>query len=117
MTRRVLGTAIALLAPLGALGGFGGLGAAAHADANDTQFLSTLRSEGITDQVSPSHAIEAGHMVCQKIEEQGLTPAEVANEVVQSSSLPAYHSGYFVSAAITAYCPQYTAEAPKTDNG
>lgn len=108
MITRVLMTAVALLAPLGAI-------ATAHADAGDTQFLAMLKSEGITDHVSPAHAIEAGHAVCDKLD-QGLTPTEVADDVISSSSMPAYHSGYFVSAAIKAYCPQYSAEAPKPDN-
>jgi hypothetical protein len=113
MIIRALATAAAMLAPLGALGG---LGATAHADAGDAQFLSALRSEGITDHVSPTHAIDAGHTVCDKLE-GGLSPTEVADDVVESSSMPAYHAGYFVSTAIKAYCPQYTPEAPKPDNG
>lgn len=101
-------TVVALLGPLGAV-------ATAHADAGDAQFLSMLRSEGITDHVSPAHAIDAGHLVCQKLD-QGMTPTEVANEVVASSSMPAYHSGYFVSAAIKVYCPQYTPAPSRPDN-
>lgn len=107
----------ALIAAVAALGPLGVLGATttAHADTRDAQFLAMLRSEGITDHVSPAHAIEAGHVVCQKLD-QGMTPTEVAVDVVASSSMPAYHSGYFVSAAIRAYCPQYTPEASKPDN-
>jgi hypothetical protein len=116
MIKRVVVTAVALLGPLGALGGLGGLGATAYADATDNQFLSSLKAEGITDHVSPAHAIEAGHMVCQKLDE-GMSPTEVADDVVESSSMPAYHAGYFVSSAIKAYCPQYTPGAPKPGNG
>jgi hypothetical protein len=112
MMIRVLATAVALLASLGALPG---LGATAHADTNDNQFLAALRSEGITDHVSSAHAIEAGHTVCDRLN-SGLSPTEVADDVVESSSMPAYHAGYFVSTAIKAYCPQYTPEAPKPDN-
>lgn len=108
MVMRVLIAVVALLGPLGTV-------ATAHADPGDAQFLAALKSQGITDNVSPAHAIEAGHLVCQKLD-QGLTPTEVADDVVSSSSMPAYHSGYFVSAAITAYCPQYTPEAPKPGN-
>ena len=88
-----------------------GLGAAstAHADTNDNKFLAEMKSEGITDHVSPQHAIEAAHMVCQKLD-SGMTPTEVANDVLNSSSMPAYHCGYFVGAAIKVYCPQYTPE-------
>ena len=93
---------LALLAPLGAV-------STAHADTTDNNFLAALKSEGITDHVSPSHAIEAGHMVCQKLSD-GMTPNEVAYDILNSSSMPGYHCGYFVGAAIDAYCPQYRPE-------
>ncbi len=95
----------ALLGPLGAA-------STAHADdADDTFFLALLKREGITDHISPAHAIEAGHKVCEKLE-QGMTPTDVAYDVLNSSNLPAYHSGYFVGASIRAYCPQYTPPRP-----
>lgn len=78
-----------------------------HADTNDDKFLAALKSEGITDHVSPNHAIEAGHVVCQKLD-QGMTPSQVAADVVNSSNMPAYHAGYFVGVSIKEYCPQYT---------
>jgi hypothetical protein len=78
----------------------------AHADTIDSKFLAVLKSEGITDHVSPSHAIEAAHTVCQKLDD-GQKPSQVAADVLNSSSMPAYHSGYFVGASIDAYCPQY----------
>lgn len=83
------------------------------ADTNDNRFLAALKSEGITDHVSSAHAIEAGHMVCQKLDD-GMTPTQVANDVLNSSSMPAYHCGYFVGAAIKVYCPQYTPEEAGT---
>lgn len=87
---------------------FGSLGAAAtaHADSNDQRFLAALKSEGISDRVSPAHAIDAAHTVCQKLD-GGETLAQVVNEVLNNSSMPAYHSGFFVGAAIKVYCPQY----------
>ena len=94
--------AVMLLAPLWAV-------STAHADTGDAKFLAELKSEGITDHVSPAHAIEAGHLVCRKLDD-GLTPNEVAYDVLNSSSMPSYHSGYFVGAAIDAYCPQYRPE-------
>ena len=78
----------------------------AHADTNDNKFLAALKSEGITDHVSPQHAIEAGQTVCQKLD-AGQTPTQVANDVLSSSTMPAYHSGYFVGVSIKVYCPQY----------
>ncbi len=81
----------------------------AHADTTDDKFLAALRSEGITDHVSNAHAIEAGHFVCVKLD-NGMSPNDVANDVLNSSSMPAYHSGFFVGAAIDAYCPRHKAE-------
>ena len=42
-------------------------------------------------------------MVCQKLD-GGASPSDVANDVVNSSGMPAYHCGYFVGAAIKVYC-------------
>jgi Protein of unknown function (DUF732) len=102
VTRLLIVMAVALLGPLGAV-------STARADSNDQKFLSILQKEGITDHVSASHAIEAGHMVCQKLD-GGASPSDVATDVVNSSNMPAYHCGYFVGAAIKVYCPQYTPE-------
>lgn len=97
--RLLVAATVALLGPLGAV-------AIAHADTNDSKFLNALKAEGITDHVSPDHAIAAGHMVCQKLD-QGSTPNQVAADVVNSSNMPAYHAGYFVGVSIKEYCPQY----------
>jgi hypothetical protein len=96
----------ALIAAAGATGAIGLAAPAAHADTNDGKFLAALKSEGITDHVSPQHAIEAGHTVCQKLD-AGQTPTQVANDVLNSSAMPAYHSGFFVGASIKEYCPQH----------
>jgi hypothetical protein len=99
---------LAVLAPLGAI-------STAQADTGDNKFLAELKSEGITDHVSPSHAIEAAHTVCQKLSD-GMTPNEVAFDILNSSSMPGYHCGYFVGAAIDAYCPQYRPEETSPGN-
>lgn len=83
----------------------------AHADTVDDKFLSTLKTEGITDHISTGHAIQAGHVVCVKLD-NGLTPAEVVSDVLLSSSMPAYDSGFFVGASIDAYCPRHKPEIP-----
>ncbi|OBJ61672.1 DUF732 domain-containing protein [Mycobacterium sp. 1423905.2] len=83
----------------------------AHADATDDKFLASLRSEGITDHVSGAHAIEAGHFVCVKLD-NGMSATDVANDVLNSSSMPAYHSGFFVGASIDAYCPRHKGAIP-----
>jgi hypothetical protein len=38
----------------------------------------------------------------------------VANDVLKSSSMPAYHAGFFVGASIDAYCPRHKAELPSS---
>jgi poly-beta-hydroxyalkanoate depolymerase len=102
VTRLLVAVTVALIGPLAAV-------QTAHADTNDTKFLALLNSEGITDHVSPSHAIEAAHTVCSKLD-AGMSTTEVANDVLNSSTMPAYHCGYFVGAAIKVYCPQFTPE-------
>ncbi|OBI76691.1 DUF732 domain-containing protein [Mycobacterium asiaticum] len=106
MITKMFVAAVALLAPLGAA-------ATAHADTKDNKFIAVLQTEGISDHISPSHAVEAARMVCTKLD-QGMTPSQVAADVLNSSSMPAYHSGYFVGAAIEIYCPQYAPEEAAT---
>jgi hypothetical protein len=84
----------------------------AHADTTDQNFLASLRTQGITDQISPGHLIEAGHFVCVKLD-NGASPTQVVNDVLYSSNMPAYHSGFFVGAAIDAYCPRHKDDIPK----
>ena len=101
--RLFIAIAIVLVGPLGAV-------STAHADTNDAKFLAALKSDGITDHVSSQHAIEAGHSVCQKLD-GGESPTQVANDVLNNSSMPAYEAGYFVGASINAYCSQYGPKA------
>ena len=108
VTRLLVAAAIALVGPLAAV-------QTAHADTNDTKFIALLNSEGITDHIAPSHAIEAAHSVCSELE-AGKKPDQVATEVLNNSSMPAYHSGYFVGAAIKVYCPQFTPDETPADN-
>lgn len=96
-----------VVASLGLLASF----STAHADPTGDKFLATLSSEGIGDHVSNAHAIEAGHFVCVKLD-QGVAPAYVASDVLSSSNMPAYHSGFFVGASIDEYCPRHKAELP-----
>jgi Protein of unknown function (DUF732) len=84
---------------------------AAHADTTDDNFLAQLKSEGITDHVSTAHAIEAAHFVCVKLD-NGASPTAVVNDVLNSSSMPVYHCGFFVGASIDAYCPRHKPEIP-----
>jgi Protein of unknown function (DUF732) len=100
--RLLVAVVVALLSLLAAV-------STAHADATDDQFLATLRSAGIGDQLSPGHAIDAGHFVCVKLD-NGATVAQVESDVMSSSNMPAYHSGFFVGASINAYCPRHQPE-------
>jgi hypothetical protein len=94
---------VAMAVSLGVLGA--GVAPAAHADANDDKFIQLLISDGITHDSVPA-AIAAARKVCQYLAE-GMSPNEVVIDVMNSSSLPDYDAGYFVGAAIRAYCPQY----------
>lgn len=84
-----------------------------RADSTDQKFLAALREQGIFDQASSSHAIEAGHYVCVRLD-NGQSPADVMQEVPHSSSLTEFHTGYFVAESIYAYCPRHVGEVPKS---
>lgn len=84
----------------------------AYADAIDQKFLAALKEQGIFDQASSTHAIEAGHYVCVRLD-NGQTPADVMQEVLRSSSLTEFHTGFFVAQSIYSYCPRHAGEAPK----
>src|SRR5277367_1428010 len=104
--RSLLATRLAVVA----LALFGPLGAAsrAHADAADDTYLATLQADGIT-HVSPEAAIEAGHKVCEYLE-QGTTMDQVVYDDVYSSRLPPYNSDYIGGASTRVYCPQHVPE-------
>jgi hypothetical protein len=74
-----------------------------HADAIDDTFLAALRSKGI-NYGTPVTALTAAHEVCDELD-IGRSTQEVANEVIHNSNLDGYHAGYFVGAAVRAYCP------------
>ena len=98
LVTRVVVVAVASLGPLGAT-------PTAHADPADDAFLAELQSDGVADD-SRAAAIEAGHKVCEYLD-QGKTLDQVVYDVVFSSHLPAYDSGYFVGASVRAYCSQH----------
>jgi len=91
--------AIALMGPLGAAAPI------ARAEPIDDRFLAALQAQGITYQ-SPEAAVAAGHLVCQELD-QGETPQQVAQDVINVSNLDPFHAGYFVGASIGAYCPNH----------
>ena len=83
----------------------------AQADSTDQKFLNALKEQGITDQASSSHAIEAAHFVCVRLD-NGQSAADVAQDVMKSSQLPEFHTGFFVAESIYAYCPRHTDQIP-----
>ena len=83
----------------------------AQADSTDQKFLNALKEQGITDQASASHAIEAAHFVCVRLD-NGQSAADVAQDVMKSSHLPEFHTGFFVAESIYAYCPRHTDQIP-----
>lgn len=77
----------------------------AHADAVDNNFLNALASKGITF-ASAQAAIVAAHEVCDELD-GGRASSDVANDVMQQSSLDGYHAGFFVGVSIAAFCPRH----------
>ena len=77
----------------------------AHADAVDGNFVDALNSRGITF-ASTQAAIVAAHEVCDELD-SGRASSDVANDVMQQSSLDGYHAGFFVGVSIAAFCPRH----------
>ena len=85
----------------------------ARADAADTQFLNMLKKDDI-NHTSSQAAIAAGRKVCEYLD-TGMNLTNVEQDVENSSGLPDYDTGFFVGAAIKAYCPQFMPAVPKQD--
>jgi len=77
----------------------------ARADASDDKFLALLKKDDINHE-SASSAIAAGRKVCEYLD-SGMKLEGVESDVENSSGLPDYDTGYFVGAAIKAYCPSF----------
>lgn len=99
-------SALAGLAALVALLSLVGVAApTAHADAVDGNFVNALNTKGITF-ASAQAAISAAHEVCDEMD-SGRASSDVANDLMQQSSLDGYHAGFFVGVSIAAYCPRH----------
>lgn len=107
VTRLLLAIGFALVGLLTAV-------STALADTTDEAFLAKLKSQGIIDNESAKHEVQAAHFVCVKLD-NGDTPVQVMRDVMKSSGLPEYHSGYFVGASIDAYCPRHKGEVPELE--
>lgn len=77
----------------------------ARADAVDSNFVNALNSRSISF-ASPQAAIVAAHEVCDELD-SGRASSDVANDVMQQSSLDGYHAGFFVGVSIAAFCPRH----------
>jgi hypothetical protein len=77
----------------------------ARADAVDNNVLNALQSKGITF-ASKQAAIVGAHQVCDELD-GGRAKTDVANDVMQQSSLDGYHAGFFVGVSVAAFCPRY----------
>ncbi len=100
--RSLLAGLVLWIAPLGLVGAVAPI---AHADAVDGNFVNALSSRGITF-ASPQAAIIAAHEVCDELD-SGRASSDVANDVMQQSSLDGYHAGFFVGVSIAAFCPRH----------
>ncbi|BAX91300.1 DUF732 domain-containing protein [Mycobacterium shigaense] len=83
----------------------------ARADSADNQFLAILKKDDI-NHTSSQAAIAAGHKVCEYLD-TGMNLTNVEQDVENSSGLPDYDTGFFVGAAIKAYCPQFMPDVSK----
>lgn len=104
-------SARSLLAVGVATAGLLSLAPTVSADTTDQKFLAALEAQGIIDQASAGHAIEAAHFVCARLD-TGETPAQVMQDVLVSSGLPEFHTGFFVAQSIYSYCPRHQDEIP-----
>jgi hypothetical protein len=77
----------------------------ARADASDDKFIAILRSDDISHESVPA-AIAAGKKVCEYLD-SGMKLEHVEADVQNSSGMPDYDTGFFVGAAIKAYCPSF----------
>lgn len=103
--RRVRSLVAGLLLSVALLIQMGVTAPAAHADAVDSNFVNALNSRGITF-ASTQAAIVAAHEVCDELD-SGRASSDVANDVMQQSSLDGYHAGFFVGVSIAAFCPRH----------
>ena len=79
--------------------------APASADPNDGAFVDALAKDGI---VFPDHnaAISIAHTVFAGLDQSNKSSI-LAMKVMKETDLSMKQSGYFIGAAISAYCPQY----------
>jgi hypothetical protein len=85
--------------------------APASADPNDGAFVDALAKGGI-GLPDDNAAIAMAHSVCAGLDQHNKTSL-LAMKLMKETDLSMKQSGYFIGAAISAYCPQYVGH---TDN-
>jgi hypothetical protein len=85
--------------------------APASADPNDGAFVDALAKGGIV-LPDDNAAIAMAHTVCAGLDQRAKTSL-LAMKLMKDTDLSMKQSGYFIGAAISAYCPQYVGH---TDN-
>ena len=82
----------------------------AHADAADDTFVKNLADQGITGD--PDQLIATGRGVCDNVSQHATGPPRWARwsalgPVMGSLQISAWQAEFVISAAESAYCPQY----------
>jgi len=76
----------------------------AQADTGADEFLSSLRSAGLTD-IDPATAASVGQEVCPMLSEPGQQLADVAANVSEAIGKPLGPATMFTGLAISLFCP------------
>ncbi|SOX55250.1 DUF732 domain-containing protein [Mycobacterium ahvazicum] len=84
----------------------------ARADSNDDNFVKVLADQGITGD--PNQLVTEGHTACDDISNAHLatslprwTRTPAFGPVMGDLGLSVFQAGFFISAAESAYCPQF----------
>ncbi len=84
----------------------------ARADSNDDAFVKALADQGITGD--PDQLVAEGHTACDNISNAHLatslprwTRTPAFGPVMGDLHLSVFQAGFFISAAESAYCPQF----------
>jgi hypothetical protein len=85
----------------------------ARADSTDDAFLAALAIGHVGIDLTGSSKIAVAHTVCAAYD-AGYGDLEIIDDIYQhnKSSLTNWEAGYFVGAAVSAYCPKYNVSQP-----
>lgn len=70
------------------------------------EFPGSAEGQGHRLRVTAGRLV-AGDQVCDELD-SGRAASDVANDVMGSSHLDAYHAGFFVGVSVAAFCPRHT---------